>query len=111
MRATSQIEPSIDLTSAEPIRLARLDGLRGIAATGVMLHHIFLFFFPWQFTIEPFSQVASWIHDFGWSLVDLFFILSGYVFAHVYLRDNALRSKEGMATFWIARIARLWPLH
>jgi peptidoglycan/LPS O-acetylase OafA/YrhL len=76
-----------------------------------MLHHIFFFFFPWQFTTAPFQQVAGWIHHFGWTLVDLFFILSGYVFAHVYLQDETLRSREGMASFWIARIARLWPLH
>jgi peptidoglycan/LPS O-acetylase OafA/YrhL len=92
-------------------RLLRLDGLRGLAATGVMLHHIFFFFFPWQFTAAPFFQAAEWLRHFGWTLVDLFFVLSGYVFAHVYLRDETLRSREGMASFWIARVARLWPLH
>lgn len=92
-------------------RLLRLDGLRGLAATGVMLHHIFLFLAPWQFTGFPVAQAAEWIHHFGWTLVDLFFVLSGFVFAHVYLRDDSLRTQEGMASFWVARIARLWPLH
>jgi peptidoglycan/LPS O-acetylase OafA/YrhL len=101
----------MDSAIAEPGRLTRLDGLRGIAATGVMIHHIFFFFFPWQFAAAPFLQIADWLRHFGWTLVDLFFILSGYVFAQVYLRDETLRSRKGMASFWIARIARLWPLH
>ena len=92
-------------------RLLRLDGLRGVAAAGVLIHHIFIFYAPWQFSAAPFAQVALWIQHFGWTLVDLFFVLSGYVFAHVYLRDEALRSQEGMVSFWVARIARLWPLH
>ena len=92
-------------------RLFRLDGLRGIAAAGVLTHHIFLFYAPWQFSAAPFAQVAGWIQRYGWTLVDLFFVLSGYVFAQVYLRDETLRSQKGLASFWVARFARLWPLH
>lgn len=92
-------------------RLSRLDGLRGIAAAGVLVHHIFFFYAPWQFSAAPFALMAGWIQHYGWTLVDLFFVLSGYVFAHVYLRDERLRSQEGLASFWVARIARLWPLH
>jgi len=92
-------------------RLFRLDGLRGVAAAGVLIHHVFLFYAPWQFSAAPFAQVAGWIQRYGWTLVDLFFVLSGYVFAHVYLRDETLRSQKGLASFWVARIARLWPLH
>lgn len=92
-------------------RLLRLDGLRGAAASGVMLHHIFFFLAPLTLGFFPLAQVAEWIREFGWTLVDLFFVLSGYVFAHVYLRDDSLQTPEGMANFWVARIARLWPLH
>lgn len=92
-------------------RLARLDGLRGAAATGVMLHHIFFFFAAWQFAAAPLAPLANWIENSGWTFVDLFFVLSGYVFAHVYLPAGSLRTQDGMNSFWVARIARLWPLH
>jgi peptidoglycan/LPS O-acetylase OafA/YrhL len=92
-------------------RLTRLDGLRGLAAAGVAVHHIFFFFAAWQFSNAPLAPLASWIQHYGWTLVDLFFILSGYVFAHVYLRNDTLSSEAGIAAFWAARIARLWPLH
>ncbi len=53
----------------------------------------------------------GWIIERGWALVDLFFLLSGYVFAHVYGAPGQLRRAGAMGDFWIARIARLWPLH
>lgn len=102
---------SQDVFKSNVARLARLDGLRGAAATGVMVHHIFFFFAVWQFTGGPVAQVAEWIHQSGWTFVDLFFVLSGYVFAHVYLRGDELRTQEGLTSFWVARFARLWPLH
>jgi peptidoglycan/LPS O-acetylase OafA/YrhL len=38
--------------------------------------------------------------------VQYFWAVSGFVFAHVYLADARARSR-----FWLARVARLWPLH
>ena len=35
-----------------------------------------------------------------------FWAVSGFVFAHVYLADAGARGR-----FWLARVARLWPLH
>ncbi|MBW8784701.1 MAG: acyltransferase [Novosphingobium sp.] len=76
-----------------------------------MTHHLFFFFAPWQFSMFPLAQLASWLQHFGWTLVDLFFVLSGYVFAHVYLRNGDLDSGHGISSFWVSRLARLWPLH
>jgi len=80
-------------------RLARLDGLRGLAALGVMLCHI-AFYHP-VIAALPFrpGPVLGWIATSGWSLVDLFFVLSGYVFAHVYGAPGLLR-RPGAAGFW-----------
>jgi len=92
-------------------RLARLDGLRGLAALGVMLYHI-AFYHP-VIAALPFrpGPVLGWIATSGWSLVDLFFVLSGYVFAHVYGAPGLLRRPGAVGDFWVARLARLWPLH
>ena len=94
------------------MRLARLDGLRGLAAMGVALHHTGYFHQGAAlFAALGAGGLAGWISVSGWSLVDLFFVLSGYVFAHVYGAPGQLRAPGAMADFWVARFARLWPLH
>lgn len=94
-----------------PVRLAALDGLRGIAALVVALHHIFFHFAPWPYAPGPLGPLVDWIAHSGWTLVDLFFILSGFVFAHVYLSSDVLSTSAGRADFAVARFARLYPLH
>lgn len=96
-------------------RLTRLDGLRGIAACGVaLLYHPQSLFAPETNATLP--GVLHWFQHSGWMLVDLFFLISGYIFAHVYLVERmpgqgfALR-RETLADFAVARIARLYPLH
>ena len=96
------------ISTAAPSRLARLDGLRGLAALGVTLHHLFLHYAPWA---GPGEAIAAWLRGWGWSLVDLFFVLSGYVFAHVYLPGGRLAGPQGLRDFALARFARLYPLH
>lgn len=44
-------------------------------------------------------------------MVDLFFVLSGVVFAYRYLDGWRMRADTGVSDFVVARIARLWPLH
>ena len=88
-------------------RLARLDGLRGVAACMVAFaYHPQNLFATGLFA--HYGPVVNWLHLWGWSFVDLFFLLSGYIFAHVYLRDA---TGFDLADFAMARIARLYPLH
>jgi peptidoglycan/LPS O-acetylase OafA/YrhL len=96
---------------AAPARLAQLDGLRGLAALAVALHHVFLLFARWPLSGGPISILINWLTAFGWTLVDLFFVLSGYVFAHVYLASGLLTTSRGRIEFVVARFARLYPLH
>jgi peptidoglycan/LPS O-acetylase OafA/YrhL len=96
-------------TSPEPRRITRLDGLRGVAACAVAFcYHTQDLFVVGAF--DHMGPVVRWFHEWGWSFVDLFFVISGYVFAHVYL-DGRLQSRTGMSAFVVARIARLYPLH
>ena len=92
-------------------RLGALDGLRGLAALGVAVHHVFYHYASPGLITGPLGAAAVWLWQWGWTLVDLFFLLSGYVFAHVYLPEGALRGWRGQQDFWVARFARLWPLH
>jgi len=88
-------------------RLARLDGLRGVAAAGVLVYHSA----NWSGLATTPAWGLGWVFRSGWTFVDLFFVLSGYVFAHVYGAQGQLRGPGATTAFWVARVARLWPLH
>lgn len=90
-------------------RLTQLDGLRGLAACGVaFLYHAQSLFTASALAGAP--RLLVWFQTWGWSLVDLFFLISGYVFAHVYLHGEGL-TRDKLGGFAVARIARLYPLH
>jgi peptidoglycan/LPS O-acetylase OafA/YrhL len=82
-------------------RLPCLDGLRGIAAVAVMLFHFNTFFLP-QARL-PFVGQA-------YLAVDLFFLLSGFVMAHVYGRLLASNWRAHWWEFARARCARIYPV-
>lgn len=91
------------------LRLAPLDGLRGLAAACVaFLYHPQALFAPSALADAP--APLLWFQAWGWTMVDLFFLISGYIFAHVYLRDGAL-TRDRLSAFAAARVARLYPLH
>lgn len=72
-----------------------LDGMRGVAAIGVVVYHFK--------DLLPFP-----IFKAGYLAVDLFFCLSGFVIAHAY--EQKLLAGMGFARFALMRIIRLWPL-
>jgi peptidoglycan/LPS O-acetylase OafA/YrhL len=79
-------------------------GLRGIAAFSVVLIHLRMMFGErWGLSVEPLS---AW--NWGWPAVDLFFILSGYILHHVYLRAD---SPVDWHKYLVARVARITPLY
>jgi peptidoglycan/LPS O-acetylase OafA/YrhL len=90
-------------------RLARLDGLRGVAACLVAFYHAQLLFAPGTF--DRAGPVVAALHTWGWTAVDLFFIISGFIFANAYGRPGQLASGEALRRFALARVARLYPLH
>ena len=90
-------------------RLSALDGLRGVAALLVVVVR-FAHFGPW---FEQPRSGGSGLLSKGHLAVDLFFVLSGFVLAHVYA--HAFRHGPpdwgGVRAFWWARFARVYPLH
>lgn len=75
-----------------------LDGLRGIAAIGVLIFHFM------EIALPDFEK--NFIAH-GYLAVDFFFCLSGFVIAYAY--DNRLK-KIGAWTFFKLRLIRLQPL-
>lgn len=76
-----------------------LESLRGIAALGVVVFHI-----AWTFPLYDIGLIRN-----GYLMVDLFFVLSGFVICHSYGRR--LDTGRDVAKFIWIRFGRLYPLH
>jgi len=76
-----------------------LTGLRFLAAAHVVWFHA-----------GPATGVAALdrLRGAGWTAVNLFFVLSGFVLAHRYPR---LPGPAAVRAFWAARFARVFPAH
>ena len=88
-----------------PTRIPCLDGLRGLAALTVMLFHFNVFFLPQA----RLTDVAPFVGR-AYLAVDFFFLLSGFIMAHVYGRLLASNWRMHSLQFARARFARLYPL-
>lgn len=80
-----------------PDHLPWLDGIRGVAALWVVLHHIHILIGA------PYVPILSW----GELAVDLFIMVSGFLMTHHYLlrRD---RHPWGVSSTWVDFWARRW---
>lgn len=81
--------------------LKPLDGLRFFAFLAVFTHHFPGFAWP---------LVANGLHNRGWVGVELFFIISSFLFFHLlnaeYEKTGAISAKR----FYIRRLLRIYPL-
>jgi peptidoglycan/LPS O-acetylase OafA/YrhL len=101
----------------EPRRLSSLDALRGVAALAVVIWHWQHFFAVngdfadgWTRAMQPAFWLLKPLYLQGWAAVDLFFVLSGFVFFWLY--GNAIRARAtGAGQFALLRFSRLYPLH
>jgi peptidoglycan/LPS O-acetylase OafA/YrhL len=80
-----------------------LDALRGLACLLVVGFH--------YFSVGTFAggRVLMYLFAPGWSGVDLFFVLSGYLVGGQLL--DARATPGNVETFYIRRVARTWPLY
>lgn len=97
-----------------PAYFGWIDGMRGIAAISVVIFHYTHFYManaaarPIEVAIMdvPYAGVLWPFYSYGEVAVRLFWVISGFVFAHVYWsRETSARA------FGVARLARLYPLH
>jgi peptidoglycan/LPS O-acetylase OafA/YrhL len=89
-------------TSPITSRLAGLDHLRAFAIIFVFLFHYRLFHPP------------TWVNDigsFGWTGVDLFFVLSGYLIGGQLLQRIARHQPLEYGTFFFKRFMRIIPAY
>jgi peptidoglycan/LPS O-acetylase OafA/YrhL len=92
----------------ERSRLGHLDGLRGLAALFVVLHHTWLTVWPNLFDTQlPVLGAATRVLAFGHFGVVVFIVLSGFCLALPVARSGELRG--GAPRFFARRARRLLP--
>lgn len=93
--------------SAAP-RLHELDGLRGLLALYVAVYHL-------AAPLSAPGMSLAWLHPLlepAWFAVDMFFVMSGFVMAHVHgAAFDARLAAPALRRFFVARVARLVPVH
>lgn len=88
-------------------QVSSLDGVRGIAIVMVLAIHLELFR-----AVPGSSSLMLHIRDLfwaGWSGVDLFFVLSGFLITGILL--DAIGGKRYFQTFYMRRVLRIFPLY
>jgi peptidoglycan/LPS O-acetylase OafA/YrhL len=81
-----------------------LDGLRGIAILLVLLHHLTIYR-PTRGVDQMIAQVPL----IGWTGVDLFFVLSGFLISGILI--DARGSRRYFMSFYARRTLRIFPLY
>ena len=99
-------------------RFETLDALRGLAALAVVFWHWRHFYFDPAARVlpglndvsYPLDQLFGPLYRYGFLGVDLFFIISGFVFFHLYMKPIETGTVGG-SRFAMLRVSRLYPLH
>ncbi|WP_457093533.1 acyltransferase family protein [Microvirga sp. P5_D2] len=85
----------------ERLYLAPLDGLRLFAFLTVFIHHI-----PAPTT----SPTLTFVHAYGWAGVELFFVISAFLFFHLFKAEKRKSGSLDIKRFYLRRLIRIYPL-
>lgn len=102
------------LLSKQP-NLCNIDLLRGLATIAILVWHYQHFYYPkagmrlagWSPDQQPMFTSLEWLYLNGDWAVRFFWILSGFIFFHVYAQRRGISVRE----FFVNRFSRLYPLH
>ncbi|MDU3291245.1 MAG: acyltransferase family protein, partial [Pseudomonas aeruginosa] len=85
-------------------RFIGLEWLRFLLGLYVVVYHT-LHTYPKEQKFPGLDELTS----LGFFATSTFFVLSGFLLAHVYARSGRLR--ESARSFWTKRLSNLYPLH
>src|ERR1044072_898451 len=77
-----------------------LDAVRGLGILLVLIRHI---------PGEPVFGPRRLLFDRGWSGVDLFFVLSGYLISRLLYQELDAAGTIKLSRFWVRRGLKIWP--
>ena len=101
-KAKRRLSPSV----AEPSHKPELDGIRGIALLAVMLSHgggRYILQTTFAAKVFAYAMVP------GWSGVELFFVLSGFLITGILLKSKA--AGNYFSSFYARRFLRIFPIY
>lgn len=91
-------------------RVQSLDILRGVAILMVIIHHAGEEMIPAQPEVSGAIGFAFWsLKNLGWSGVDLFFVLSGYLIGGLLFSEIERSGSLRCGRFWLRRGFKIWP--
>jgi peptidoglycan/LPS O-acetylase OafA/YrhL len=95
--------------------LAGLDLLRFLLATVVMFVHYFFFYFTpgaaeSPVPTEPFFSLLAPVYRYGGNVVQIFWLLSGFIFQTIYFKPISTH-RISFRHYLVLRLSRLYPLH
>lgn len=103
--ATEKLEYMITMIITKPtehyqsqIRIDELESIRGLSALLIIFYH----FSRW-------NQTSIGIINNGYLMVELFFVLSGFVIFNAY--NNKIKTQKDLIRFQFLRLGRLYPVH
>ncbi len=98
--------PTNDQQVSKPVTeyFKGLNGIRAIAAVGVMISHTFQ-----ELHHFGFKRVGSL--QFGGVGVTIFFTLSGFLITYLLLKEKEKYQNISIKKFYLRRILRIWPLY
>jgi peptidoglycan/LPS O-acetylase OafA/YrhL len=59
---------------------------------------------------QPWLKTLTTIHHYGWIGVDVFFVISSYLFFHLFRAERDRRGSISVEMFYVRRLLRLYPL-
>ncbi len=89
-------------------RFPGLDGLRALAALGVLLHHLEQARFTYGF---PNCWAYAAVTRLGSLCVSFFFVLSGFLITWLLLEERRDAGAISIKKFYLRRVLRIWPLY
>lgn len=90
-------------------RIRELDGLRGLAVVLVVVWHYYVFLAGRTDDLGAAHEVLRGVATLGWSGVDLFFVLSGYLIGGLLLDHR--HATNLFRVFYARRSCRIFPLY
>lgn len=103
-------ESLLDLWMRPAQQVPGLDGLRALAILLVMGCHFFGYFWSCYVKLEL-PRIAHFpFFEMGWTGVDLFFVLSGYLIGKQLWRERLTTGTVNFKEFILRRGFRIWPL-